>query len=145
MALTELRIQQSFKAPVETIFDILSDHAQFGDVISADIKRIVDSDTDYVNGLGSVRRINVFPAPSFEETITEFVPNTLIEYRITKGSPLKNHKGTMKFTYDGKQTLLDYHIQFEPKYPIPLLGTILKHALENAISKGLQKLANSFN
>ena len=145
MALTHIRMQQTFNAPVDTIFDILSDHAQFGDIISANIKRVVDSRTENINGLGSVRRITLVPTQSFEETITDFEPNALIEYKITKGSPLKNHKGTLRFTEENGKTHLDYQIQFEPRLPIPLFGTGLKLALERAISGGLRKLANSLN
>ena len=145
MALTKLHIKQSFKAPVGTIFDVLSDHAQFGDIISANIKRVADSDTDNINGLGSIRSISIFPTPAFEETITAFEENKLIEYRITKGSPLKNHKGTMRFTQAGDVTKLDYQIEFETKAPIPFLGNVIKFGLEKALDKGLSQLANSFN
>ncbi|MDX1693680.1 MAG: SRPBCC family protein [Ketobacteraceae bacterium] len=145
MALTRIHMQQSFNAPVDTIFDILSDHVQFGDILSADIKRVVDSQTDYVNGLGSVRRITLIPTQSFEETITGFEPNALIEYRITRGSPLKNHKGIMRFTEENGKTHLDYQIQFEPRLPIPFFAKGLELALERTISGGLKKLANSLN
>ena len=143
MALTRIHMQQTFNAPVATVFDILSDHVQFGDIISANIKRVADSNSGNVNGLGSVRRITLVPTQSFEETITEFKPNELIEYRITKGSPLKNHIGTMRFSEHNGKTHLDYQIQFEPKLPIPLLAKGLKLALEKTITGGLGKLANS--
>ena len=143
MSRQQIHIQQSFNAPVDTIFGILSDHVQLGDILSADIKRVVDSDTDNINGLGSVRRLTIFPTPSFEETVTAFDTNEFIEYRITKGSPLKNHIGTMKFTTNGDQTHLDYRIEFEPKFGLPLFGPIVKFGLETAISRGLAKLANS--
>lgn len=145
MALTHIHMQQTFNAPVDIVFDILSDHAQFGDIISANIKRIVDSNSDHINGLGSVRRISMIPTQSFEETITDFKPNELIEYRITKGSPLKNHVGTMRFSEHNGKTHLDYQIQFESKLPIPLFAKGLKMALKKTISGGLGKLANSLN
>ncbi|MCG8317428.1 MAG: SRPBCC family protein [Pseudomonadales bacterium] len=143
MSRQQIHIQQSFNAPVDTIFGILSDHVQLGDILSAEIKRVVDSDSDNVNGLGSVRKLTIFPTPSFEETVTAFEPNKLIEYRITKGSPLKNHVGTMQFSTHGNQTHLDYRIEFEPKIGLPLFGSIVKFGLETAISRGLAKLANS--
>ena len=34
----------------------------------------------------------------FEETVTQFEPDELIEYRITKGTPLRDHVGVMRFT-----------------------------------------------
>ncbi len=145
MALTHIHMQQTFNAPVGTVFDILSDHVQFGDIINANIRRVVDSSSDHVNGLGSVRRITLVPTQSFEETITGFEPNSLIEYRITKGSPLKNHKGTMRFSEQNGRTHLDYQIEFESKLPIPFFAPGLKFALEKTITGGLRKLANSLN
>ncbi len=49
-------ITQSFNAPVDTIFSLLTDHEAFGQVINANIKRVVDSQGENKNGLGSVRR-----------------------------------------------------------------------------------------
>jgi hypothetical protein len=38
-----IKITQSFNAPVDTIFNIITDHEAFGQVINAKIKRVVDS------------------------------------------------------------------------------------------------------
>ena len=54
-----IQIRQLFNAPVDTLFDILTDHESFGQVINANIKRVVDSPGENRNGIGSVRRISV--------------------------------------------------------------------------------------
>lgn len=145
MAKQRIEMQQVFKAPISDVFASLSDHELFGDIVSADIKRVVDSQSEEVNGLGSVRKINLFPAPAFEETITGFEKDSYIEYKITKGSPLKNHIGKLNFSENSGYTSLNYTIEFEPKYPIPLLGFVLKNGLEKTITKGLQKFAKKYN
>ena len=137
-------IRLSFNAPVETIFNILTDHEAFGQVINARIKRVVDSQGENKNGVGSVRRISAFPAPAFEETVVTFEPNQLMEYVISKGSPIKNHKGRMEFSDDQGQTRLNYAIDFEPKLPFLPLGSIIKKAIEKPIRDGLQKLAKQY-
>ena len=137
-------IRLSFNAPVETIFNILTDHESFGQVINARIKRVVDSQGENKNGVGSVRRISAFPAPAFEETVVTFEPNQLMEYVISKGSPIKNHKGRMEFSDDQGQTRLNYAIDFEPKLPFLPLGSIIKKAIEKPIRDGLQKLAKQY-
>ena len=38
-----IQIRQLFNAPVDTLFDILTDHESFGQVINANIKWVVDS------------------------------------------------------------------------------------------------------
>jgi hypothetical protein len=144
MGQQNIQITQSFNTPVETIFNILTDHESFGQVINARIKRVVDGQGENKNGVGSVRRISAFPAPAFEETVITFEPNQLMEYVISKGSPIKNHKGRMKFSEQQGQTRLEYTIIFEPKLPFLPLGSIIKKAVEKPIRDGLQGLAERY-
>ena len=144
MGQQNIQISQSFNAPVETIFNILTDHETFGQVINARIKRVVDSQGENKNGVGSVRRISAFPAPAFEETVVTFEPNQLMEYVISKGSPIKKHRGRMEFSEEHGQTRLEYAIIFEPKLPFLLLGSIIAKAIEKPISDGLQGLAKRY-
>jgi ribosome-associated toxin RatA of RatAB toxin-antitoxin module len=140
-----IRIVQLFNAPVDTIFSLLTDHEAFGQVINAKIKRVVDSQDENKNGLGSVRRINAFPAPAFEETVVTFEPNRLMEYMVSKGSPIKNHKGRMEFSDEYDKTRLNYTIDFEPKLPFLFFGSILKKAIEKPIRDGLKRLADRYD
>ncbi len=141
MALQTIIIREQFNAPVSEVFGVLSDHERFGKICGVKMTRIQAGD-DGANGLGSVRRLNIGPLPSFQETITQFIPGELIEYKITQGSPIKNHVGLMKFSeHDGK-TILDYTIKLESK--IPFTTGLIKSALENGISKGLNKYSKSF-
>ena len=142
MAKQYIDIMQTFNAPVETVFAELTDHEKFGKLLKADIKRIVDGEGGYVNGLGSVRKITPLPLADFEETVVTFEPNQVMEYEITKGSPLKNHKGRMEFSRVDGNTRLRYTIEFESK--IPLMGGLLKSAIEMPIKKGLSLLAKSY-
>jgi hypothetical protein len=134
-------ISQSFNAAVETIFNILTDHSSFGEVINTKIRRVVDSQEDNKNGVGSVRRISSFPVPAFEETVIIFEPNRLMEYEISKGSPIKNHRGRMEFADEQGRTQLMYTIEFEPRLPFVFCGSLLKNAIEKPISAGLKRLA----
>ena len=140
----QIKITQLFNAPVDTIFSLLTDHEAFGQVINTKFKRVVDSQGENKNGVGSVRRISAFPAPAFEETVVTFEPTRLMEYVISKGSPIKNHKGRMEFSDEQGQTRLNYTIDFEPKLPFVLLGSILKKAIEKPIREGLIRLAERY-
>lgn len=140
MAIQTITMHQSFNAPVEQVFNTLSDHESFGRICGISATRIKDGD-DGASGLGSIRELKIGPLPSFDETITQFVPNELIEYRITRGSPIKNHVGTMRFKEQDGQAVLNYTIELESK--IPLTTGLIKAALENGISKGLAKYARS--
>ena len=139
-----IQMNVEFNAPVETVFATLSDHEAMGKVLNAKVKRLKDGQDD-VNGIGSVRRITPVPLADFEETVTAFEPNKLVEYTITKGSPLKNHLGRMVFSENGGKTHLHYTIQFEPKVPVPLSGLVVKSVLEKVILRGLHKLAKQYH
>ncbi|MCK5695607.1 MAG: SRPBCC family protein [Desulfobacula sp.] len=140
-----IEIIQLFNAPVDTIFNILTDHQAFGQLINAKIKRIVDSPGDNKNGLGAVRRVKAFPAPAFEETVIAFKPNLLLEYEVSKGSPIKDHKGRMEFFDEQGKTRVHYTIDFKPKLPFIFLGFVLKKVLEKSLGDGLKKLAGRYS
>jgi len=144
MGLHKIQIQQTFNAPINKVFAELTDHERFGQLLNANVKRVVDSRGASKNGVGSVRRISAFPAPAFEETVTAYEQDRYMAYRISKGSPLKNHLGQMRFSEVEGRTQLDYSIEFEPKLPLPFLGSVLKLAIETPIVKGLKKLAKSY-
>ncbi|CBL46881.1 Conserved hypothetical protein [gamma proteobacterium HdN1] len=141
----EIYLEQTFNAPRKQIFGILSDHEKLGDVLGAKITRIRNGDDGNVNGKGSVRKLSLAPGLAIEETITTCTPDSLIEYTISKGSPLKNHKGTLEFSDVAGGTQLRYRIVFDTKYPIPFLGAGIRFGLEKAIGFGLGKLAKSLH
>ena len=134
-----IEIHQDFNKPVSEVFGDLGDHEKLGRILGAPITRIVDGrGVGGKNGLGAVRRIG--PAlGGFEETIVGFEQDALIEYTITKGSPLRDHLGRMKFSATPNGTHLDYVITFDVK--VPFVGGLLKNVLEGSIRKGLAKYA----
>jgi len=145
MGKQQIEIEQSFNAPIETIFNIMTDHESFGKVISTVVKRVVDSSGPNKNGVGSVRRISAFPFPSFEETVVTFKPYQLMEYKVSKGSPIKNHKGRMEFFDESKKTRLYYTIEFDPKLLFALFGTFIKGAIDKPIRSGIKRLAEDYD
>jgi hypothetical protein len=108
--------------------------------LGQNISRIVDSkDHSNINGVGSVRRINI-PIFGFEETIIKCESPNRIEYQISKGSPLSHHYGIMLFkNLPNGKTSLDYTIELGSK--IPLMGAILKSVLNKGIGDSIKKYA----
>ena len=138
MPVQKIDINMEFRRPVGELFALLRDHEKMGPILGANVKRTRDG-KDSLNGLGSVRTLNIGPLPSFDETVTAFEKDKLVEYKITRGSPLKNHKGVMQFYPSGSGgSKLHYMIEFESK--IPLLGPVVRAGLENSIRRGLKKL-----
>ncbi|ERP89514.1 polyketide cyclase [Alcanivorax sp. P2S70] len=134
-----IEISKTFPFSVDKLFDFLSDHENLELIFApAKIQRIKEG-KDSPNGVGSTRNMKILIAPAFHETVTRVVPNELIEYTITKGSPLKNHKGVMRFSDTGTGgSRLDYTIEFEGK--LPLIGPIIKAGLDQGIRRGLNRL-----
>src|SRR5215468_995487 len=91
-------VDQDFKLPPERVFAYLSEHETLEPLFGAKIKRLSDGDDGTRNGPGSAREMKIGPLPAFVETVTEVVPDELIRYRITKGSPLRDHEGVMRFS-----------------------------------------------
>jgi uncharacterized protein YndB with AHSA1/START domain len=133
-----LIFDHDYALPPDRIFAYMSEHENLAPLLGAKITRLKNGSDGHRNGVGSTRELKVGPVPPFEETVTEFVPNELIAYEITKGSPLKNHHGEMRFTPEGDGTHLHYEISFSGK--LPGIDLIVAQGLKRNIAKGLAEI-----
>jgi uncharacterized protein YndB with AHSA1/START domain len=131
-------VERDFSLPPERVFAYLAEHENLGPLFGAKVKRLRDGTDGERNGVGSVRRLKVGPGPPFEETVTEVVPNELIRYRITKGSPLRDHEGEMRFSAQGEGTHLRYEISFGAV--LPGLDRVIAAGLKRNVTKGLAQV-----
>ncbi|MEJ7634079.1 SRPBCC family protein [Aeromicrobium sp.] len=134
-----VHVTHTYTSDPATVFEKLSEHENLGPVFGAKIKRVCDGDTSR-NGAGSTRSLKIGPLPAFQETTTRADPHSLIEYKISKGGPLRGHWGVQKLTptADGGTTL-DYTIGFDA--PVPGMAPVVGKILTASIKKGLPKLA----
>ncbi|MDD3763209.1 MAG: SRPBCC family protein [Nevskiales bacterium] len=128
MPAQEVRLHAHINAPVERVFAFFADHEKFATLFGGSCRRVRDGEGD-PNGLHSVRRMGPGPL-AFDETITEFVPNERIAYQISRGGPLKNHLGVIRFSATGDATDVDYVIRFDGK--LPGVGPLVAKALSLA-------------
>lgn len=132
---TRVHVQHTFTSPPDVVFAALSEHENLGPVFGARITRVRDGDSSR-NGVGSVRELKLGPLPSFEETTTVSEPSRLIEYRITKGSPLRGHWGKQVLTPTPTGgTHLDYTIGFDGVVPglAIVVGKVLGSTVKSKI------------
>ncbi len=130
-----MHVERDLSAPVERVFSYLAEHENLGDLFGAKVRRLNDGETER-NGVGSRRELKVGPLPAFEETVTEVVANELIEYKITKGSPLRDHVGVMRFSPTAAGgTHLDYRIRVA--MGVPGAAALVKAILTRNIERGL--------
>lgn len=134
----QVRINETVDAPREKVFAFFADHEKFATLLGGSCKRVKDGkDPAEPNGLGSVRRIGPGPL-AFEETIVGFDAPSLIQYSITRGSPLKNHLGTIEFSSRGSSTRVEYVIRFDTK--LPFTGKLIAKALGLAWKRSAPKI-----
>jgi uncharacterized protein YndB with AHSA1/START domain len=138
MRLSHVHVTHDFSAPVERVFAYLAEHENLATLFGTRVERVRDGDAER-NGVGSCRRLSFGGLLPFEETVTSFAPNERIVYRITKGSPMRDHEGVMAFgPHAGGGTRLDYRIRFGS--PVPGLAPLVARVLHGNIARGLRKL-----
>src|SRR3954453_3794500 len=131
-------IDREFITPPDRVFAYLAEHENLEPLFGAKIKRLSNGEDGTRNGPGSSRQMRLGPLPPFVETTTEVVPNELIRYRITKGSPLRGHEGVMRFSPAAGGTHLHYEITFGAV--VPGLDRLIAVGLKRNIVKGLGKV-----
>jgi uncharacterized membrane protein len=135
----EVRVIHEFTQPVERVFAYLAEHENLGAIFPANVKRVRDGETER-NGVGSVRRLSRPGLLPFEETVEVFEPDQRIEYRITKGTPLRDHRGVMLFSSSPSGgSKLDYTIRF--RSPVPGVAPLVAAMLRRSVSAGMRKVA----
>jgi len=133
----EVRFHEQIEAPIECVFEFLSDHQNFASLFVGHCTRIrVGDDSTELNGVGSIRRIGPGPL-SFDEKIVAFDRPSRIDYTIVRGGPLKNHLGSIRLHSADGGTALDYVIRFDGK--LPGLGMASALALKAAWKQKARK------
>jgi len=133
-----VHVTHTYASDPATVFEKLADHDKLSPVFHAKVTRVKDGDTTR-NGVGSVRRLKIWPLPSFEETTTTAEPNSLIEYRITKGHPVRNHWAVQRLTPTANGgTHLDYTIGFD--MPVPGAAALIAMIITVSLNLGLPRL-----
>ena len=89
------------------------------------------------NGLNAVRKIGLFGL-SFEEHITNWLPNKSYNYQLQSKVLLRNHQGVMHLSPCNSGIKLSWSIRFDA--PIPGLGAINSFVITRLINGSLKKL-----
>jgi uncharacterized protein YndB with AHSA1/START domain len=142
MSRHHLVFDYTFDCAPQALFDRLTDHQGFGELMGQNITRVHDGPPQTPNGLGAVRRIQVALGVSFDETVTAFEPPHRMAYRISRGSPIKDHRGELLISPTADGCRLVYRIDYAPK--LPGTGTLLGWLMKRPIDGGLRRLKTEF-
>lgn len=127
-------VTRQLAIPVDRAYAYLSELENIGEAAPGlKVKRLNDGTDGTRNGVGARRSLSIGGLLPFEETVTEAVPNELIRYRITKGSPLRDHKGEVRFAASGTGTTVTWNIDFDSK--VPGLGAPLAKGLTQVVGR----------
>lgn len=138
MSREKVTVEYEFRVPVERVFQHLAEHENLGGLFGMRVERVRDGEHER-NGVGSVRRLSLNGIAPFEETVSAYRENQLIEYGITKGTPLKDHHGAMRFSRreSGHASHLEYVIRFSSD--IPGVAKFVARVLGRRIPRGLAR------
>ncbi len=136
----KIHVNALFNAPIDEVFESISDHPQFlsGGGLQCQLLQTGDTET---NGKGAVRMISS-PKIQFEEKITAFNAPKHYAYLITSTQPhvpIKHIKGWLDFVSVGEQTQVDWHSHFEVSTFLvgPVIGWVMKRQLSKVFHKRL--------
>ncbi|MBR5558375.1 MAG: SRPBCC family protein [Acinetobacter sp.] len=142
--MNSIQVKKEFNAPIDQVFNLLSKHATYNVAFAPiQVERTQDStDSQYPDGLGSIRRLGFGPIKPLQEQITLFQPNQRIEYKIIKNPLIQHHLGIIEFEALSEQkTLVTYSIELQAR--APFVSKLILTQLKSAIKLGFSKLAKT--
>ena len=137
--MTEFTLTRTTTAPIETVFDALTDHRAIADYVWAVRRSTLDREgTPAPNGVGAVRRIEAL-GPAIVEEIIEYQRPTGYAYKMVSGAPVRDHVGTVALREVGTGTEVSWHLRSTPKIPgldwllSPVLKRVIRELLNGAV------------
>jgi uncharacterized protein YndB with AHSA1/START domain len=138
----EFTLTRTTTAPIETVFDALTNHRGIADYVWAVRRSTLDREgVPAPNGVGAVRRLEVVGPPIVEEII-DYQRPTRYAYKMLSGAPVRDHVGTVELREAGTGTEVSWHLRSTPKIPGGnwLLSVVL-HRVIGELLKGAVKAA----
>lgn len=123
--MTIVEVEKTLDAPIEGVYELLTDHANYDKFPGVQSSRLTREGTTERNGLGAQREIGLQGVMLWEDVVGFERPN-LLEYRIVKIRPplIKHVIGRVRLEAQGEQTAVHWTSEFKVRIPI------LAHFLE---------------
>ena len=133
-------LEYRLSCPPRTVFAELADPSYIERIAPFKVKVThVRDGQGHRYGVGSIRRIQPWFGPPYEEEILVFEPDRLMEYTTVKGTPFDHHRGSYRTEPDGAGTRFTFHLEFSSR--IPGLARLIKWPLEPINRRGFDNLA----
>jgi len=134
-------------APIETVFDALTDHRGIAGYIWWFRRSTLDREgSPEPNGVGAIRRLSAV-GPPFVEEIIEYTRPTRYAYKMLSGAPTHDHVGTIDLCKAGLGTEVSWNLQSTLNVPgldrvmLPVFKLVLSQLLEGGIGLAERRAA----
>ncbi len=138
----------SIRAPIETVFDVLTDHRSYSRLTPLRSSTLEREGTPNPNGVGAIRVLKL-AGPPIREEVTSFERPTLFAYRALSGVPAKHHAGTVELSSVGAITELVWTVDSTPRIPVPdavwvvALKPVINQLLKGVIKESERKASSN--
>jgi uncharacterized protein YndB with AHSA1/START domain len=131
-------VETTFPAPIETVFDLITDHANYSQFRVIQHSELLRPGKLEPNGVGALRRVYSRPL-RFEEEITAFERPTRMDYLIRRvNAPLRHQGGSMLLERSSDGTRVTWTSTFE--FTTPGIGGLLTSAIVPVVSFGFRSI-----
>lgn len=131
-------VKKTLKAPIEKVFDLLADHANYKLLPGVKNSKLVKNGKPNKNGVGAVREITAGPA-WFREEITAYTRPTRMDYLITASRPpLKHRGGSIRLAKTAEGTAVTWSSPM--RVNIPFIGGLLTPLVAAQVEKGFKRM-----
>jgi uncharacterized protein YndB with AHSA1/START domain len=136
----EFTLTRTTTAPIEKVFDAMTDHRAIADYVRAVRRSTLDREgIPAPNGVGAIRRFEAV-GPTIVEEIIEYQRPTRYAYKLLSGPPVRDHVGTVELREAGSGTTVSWHLRSTPKIPgfDWLLSPVLKKVIGELLKGGIK-------
>lgn len=140
--LMEFELKRTSTAPIEAVFDALTDHRAIASYTWSVRRSTLDREgVPAPNGAGARRRLVSF-GTTFVEEVVEYERPTHWAYSVRSGAPVRDHLGTIDLRAVDSGTEVTWHVRAQPMVPGsgPLITPPSK-VLVDGLLKGALRLA----
>lgn len=128
-------ITKQINAPIETVFDVLTDHEGTTDFMPGPVKFTLEKQgAPGKNGVGAVRKITG-AGPAVREEVVAYEEPTKFSYSIISGAPVRDHRGDVVLESKDGGTAMTYRITFDAPLPLkPIMLGVMRGVVGQLVS-----------
>ena len=129
------RFTRTIDAPIEVVWDVLTDHAAYNRWTPVVSSRLVTAGGTEPNGVDAVRFLGVGPLGAKEKVLVHDAPRHLA-YTVVSGLPVREYRADARLSEEGAGTSLEYTGRFQPRIPGtgPVLAFLVTSVLRTLVS-----------